>query len=43
MEIGFGQETALREVARARNYEVERFIPDLAGIARVIVLSAHGW
>ena len=40
MEIGFGQETLLRELAAAKNYTVERFIDDLAGIARVIVLSA---
>lgn len=43
MEIGFGQESPLREIAAARNYDVETFVPDLAGIARVIVLSAHGW
>lgn len=41
MEIGFGQEKALREIASAKRYEVEHFIPDLAGIARIIVLSAH--
>lgn len=40
MEIGFGQETLLRELAAAKSYTVERFIDDLAGIARVIVLSA---
>lgn len=40
MEIGFGQETLLRDLAAAKNYDVERFIDDLAGIARVIVLSA---
>lgn len=40
MEIGFGQEAMLRELATAKNYYVERFIDDLAGIARVIVLSA---
>ncbi|HEY8712573.1 MAG TPA: HemK family protein methyltransferase, partial [Thermoanaerobaculia bacterium] len=40
MEIGFGQEASLRELAAAKNYRIERFIDDLAGIARVIVLSA---
>ena len=40
MEIGFGQETLLRDLAAAKHYSVERFIDDLAGIARVIVLSA---
>lgn len=40
MEIGFGQEPLLRDIAAAKNFNVERFIDDLAGIARVIVLSA---
>lgn len=40
MEIGYGQEELLRDIAQSKHYEVERFIPDLAGIARVIVLSA---
>lgn len=40
MEIGFGQESLLRDLAAAKSYNVERFIDDLAGIARVIVLSA---
>ncbi len=39
MEIGYGQEALLREAAAARRYHVERFISDLAGIARVVVLS----
>lgn len=42
MEIGFGQEDAVRDIATASHYEVERFIHDLAAIARVVVLSAHG-
>jgi release factor glutamine methyltransferase len=41
MEIGFGQETHVREVARRHGREVETVIPDLAGIPRVVVLSAH--
>ncbi len=40
MEIGFGQKAMLRNLAAAKSYNVERFIDDLAGIARVIVLSA---
>jgi release factor glutamine methyltransferase len=40
MEIGFGQESLLRDLAAAKSYNVERFSDDLAGIARVIVLSA---
>ena len=40
MEIGYGQEQLLREIATKKHYAIERFIPDLAGIARVIVLSA---
>jgi release factor glutamine methyltransferase len=42
MEIGFGQESALRELAATKRFDVEDLIPDLAGIARVIVLSPHG-
>jgi release factor glutamine methyltransferase len=42
IEVGFGQEAAIRAVAAVHGYEVETFIPDLAGIARVVVLSAHG-
>jgi release factor glutamine methyltransferase len=41
MEIGFGQESALRELAEAKRFDVETVIPDLAAIPRVIVLSAH--
>ncbi len=42
MEIGFGQQNVVRDLATAKHYEVERFIDDLAAIARVVVLSAHG-
>lgn len=41
LEIGFGQEADVRKVATAHAYEVETVLPDLAGIARVVVLSAH--
>ncbi len=43
MEVGYGQEDAIREIAEAKRYAVESFLPDLAGIPRVVVLSAHGW
>jgi len=42
-EVGYGQEDAIREIAEAKRYAVEAFLPDLAGIPRVVVLSAHGW
>ena len=41
LEVGYGQEDAIREIAEAKRYEVEEFLPDLAGIPRVVVLSAH--
>jgi len=41
LEVGYGQEEAIREIAEAKRYEVEEFLPDLAGIPRVVVLSAH--
>jgi len=41
LEVGYGQEEAIREIAEAKRYEVESFLPDLAGIPRVVVLSAH--
>ena len=43
MEVGYGQEDAIREIAEAKRYAVDAFLPDLAGIPRVVVLSAHGW
>jgi release factor glutamine methyltransferase len=39
MEIGFGQEAAVRSIAAANGYRVDAVIPDLAGIARVVVSS----
>lgn len=42
MEVGYGQERAIRELARAQKFEVDAFLPDLAGIPRVVVLSRHG-
>jgi release factor glutamine methyltransferase len=43
IEVGYGQEDAIREIAEAKRYEVDAFLPDLAGIPRVVVLSAHAW
>jgi len=42
MEIGYGQEDAVRELAVDARFDVEEIIPDLAGIPRVVVLSSHG-
>lgn len=41
IEVGYGQEEAIRALAADRGYTVEAFLPDLAGIARTVVLSAH--
>lgn len=41
LEVGYGQEEAIRTLAAAKRYDVEEFLPDLAGIPRVVVLSAH--
>ena len=39
LEIGFGQEEAVRAIAAAHGYRVDAVIPDLAGIPRVVVSS----
>lgn len=41
LEVGYGQEEAIRMLAAAKRYDVEAFLPDLAGIPRIVVLSAH--
>ena len=41
MEVGYGQEEAIRTLAGQKRYHVDAFLPDLAGIPRVVVLSAH--
>jgi len=43
VEIGFGQQQVVRDVAAARHFAVKEVRNDLAGIPRVIVLSRHGW
>jgi release factor glutamine methyltransferase len=40
LEIGYGQDAIIRDVARAHRYEVDAILDDLAAIPRVVVLSA---
>ena len=42
LEVGYGQEAAIRALAERHRYHVDAFLPDLAGIPRVVVLSKHG-
>ncbi|HEX3109538.1 MAG TPA: peptide chain release factor N(5)-glutamine methyltransferase [Thermoanaerobaculia bacterium] len=42
MEVGFGQEQSVRDVAAAHGFTVDDFLNDLAGIPRVVVLSRDG-
>jgi release factor glutamine methyltransferase len=42
MEVGFGQEQSVRDVAAAHRFTVNDFLDDLAGIPRVVVLSRDG-
>lgn len=43
MEVGYGQEAAIRALAKEKQFRVEAFVNDLAGIPRVVVLSRrHG-
>ncbi|HEX7190327.1 MAG TPA: peptide chain release factor N(5)-glutamine methyltransferase, partial [Thermoanaerobaculia bacterium] len=42
MEVGFGQEQRVRDVAAAHHFTVDDFLNDLAGIPRVVVLSRDG-
>lgn len=39
LEIGYGQEAMLRALAQAKGFTVDAFLPDLAGIPRVVVSS----
>lgn len=41
LEVGYGQEQALRELVGAKGFVLDAFLPDLAGIPRVVVSSAH--
>jgi release factor glutamine methyltransferase len=42
LEVGYGQEKAIRELAQEKGFRVDAFLPDLAGIPRVVVSSRHG-
>ena len=42
MEVGYGQEAAIRKLAESKKWQVDAFLPDLAGIPRVVVLSRDG-
>ncbi|HYO76782.1 MAG TPA: peptide chain release factor N(5)-glutamine methyltransferase [Thermoanaerobaculia bacterium] len=39
LEVGYGQEAAMRALANAMHFHLDAFLPDLAGIPRVVVLS----
>ena len=43
MEIGYGQEAAVRGAAEARRIGIIDVRNDLAGIPRIVVSSRHGW
>ena len=42
MEVAMGQENAVRALAAANRFDIDQVIDDLAGIPRVVILSAHG-
>ncbi|HWW61424.1 MAG TPA: peptide chain release factor N(5)-glutamine methyltransferase [Thermoanaerobaculia bacterium] len=42
LEIGYGQEDAVRALADEQGFDVETIVNDLAAIPRAVVLSAHG-
>lgn len=42
LEMGYGQAQEVRDLAVRAGYDVDLVVPDLAGIPRVVVLSAHG-
>jgi release factor glutamine methyltransferase len=39
LEVGYGQEQTLRALAQVKGFTVDAFLPDLAGIPRVVVSS----
>ena len=41
LEVGYGQEAMLRALASTKGFTVDAFLPDLAGIPRVVVSSVH--
>lgn len=42
LEVGYGQEEAIRALTHEKGFTVDAFLPDLAGIPRVVVSSRHG-
>ena len=41
LEVGYGQEQTIRALANAKGFTVDAFLPDLAGIPRVVVSSVN--
>lgn len=41
LEVGYGQEATLRALAQTKGFTIDAFLPDLAGIPRVVVSSPH--
>jgi release factor glutamine methyltransferase len=42
LEVGYGQEAAVRALIAGKGFTVDAFLPDLAGIPRVVISSRHG-
>jgi release factor glutamine methyltransferase len=42
LEVGYGQEEAIRALIDAKGFVLDAFLPDLAGIPRVVISSRHG-
>jgi release factor glutamine methyltransferase len=42
LEVGYGQEESIRALMREKGFTIDAFLPDLAGIPRVVVSSRHG-
>lgn len=41
LEVGYGQEETLRDLVAEQGFVIDAFLPDLAGIPRVVVSSPH--
>lgn len=41
LEVGYGQEQIVRALAEEKRFTIDAFLPDLAGIPRVVVSSPH--
>lgn len=42
LEVGYGQEAAIRTLLERKGFALDAFLPDLAGIPRVVISSRHG-